>query len=719
MMFRLLIPIFFIFSATAQTQDLNKNFQPLKSKGPLPAEFVVNVRDVISQDIDEMKKRQESDRGLKSSFVTASSYQIDRLLRSGNALVNDEVTNYVNEVANGLLKDDQTLRQKLKIYTLKSSVVNAYSYDKGYVFINIGLLAQLESEAQLAFVLSHEICHYTKQHHINGFVRNTRIDKGRSNGNTEEKYIEKCQYSKENESEADLEGFKIFERTNYDLKQAEKGFSVLQYSHLPFELEPIKKEFFEGTDYRLPGEYFLKEFNPIKDNSNEDDSRMTHPNTFKRRKAIADLIEKRGEEKRVTQMLGQERFEYIRDLCRMEICRLFLKERDYPDAFYSAYLLAQKYPTNEYVLEMISKALYGIALYQQGEIRYTEESHLSRGIPHAAKIESYPQQIYYMMENMSAHEWTVMALNKVYRYHRKYPENTELSVLTDSLFHLLDRTYWSSNFVRKKPITQGDTAAKKVAGLTKTDLIASLQETESSAVVDTAYYRHVFLDLFTEDDEFSKKFPAGHRQPMGQRNYNSGQRTNSESDRDSYYYIPLQSKKVIDTLIVLEPFYFRIDQRKRDAVNYMSADTKQESFIRAMEQASSRLKIKLEKLDPGLLGAEDAAKMNDLSVVNDWFEERFDSELERRIILNTNEIDAVMQKYNTPYVLRSGVVNVVYPLGIKRTYFYGFIYDMKKNTMLYRRYEVFRRRDKDDLIRSKTYQMLQDLRKVMVESDES
>lgn len=716
MILRFLVPVFFIFSATAQKQDLSKDFHPLKSSGPLPSEFVANIRDVISQDIDDMKKRQEADRELKSSFVTASNYQIDRLLRSGNALVNDEVTSYVNQVADGLLKDDQTLRKKLKIYTLKSSVVNAYSYDKGYVFINIGLLAQLESEAQLAFVLAHEICHYTQQHHINGFVRNTRIDKGRNNGNTEEKYIEKCQYSKENESEADLEGFKIYERTNYDLKQAEKGFSVLQYSHLPFELEPIKKEFFEGPEYRLPAEYFLKEFNPIKDNSNEDDSRMTHPNTYKRRKTIADLIEKRTGEERVLQVLGQERFEYIRDLCRMEICRLFLKERDYPNAFYSAYLLSQKYPANQYVLEMISKSLYGMALYQAGEIRYTEDSHLSYGLPHAAKVESYPQQIYHMMENMSAHEWTVMALNKVYRFHRQYPKNKELTVLSDSLFHLLDRTYWNSNFVRKKSTAVVDTARKTATGRSKTDLIATLQETEKSTVVDTAYYRNVFLDLFTDDPEFVKKFPSGHRQPMGQRNYNSGQRTNSESDVDSYYYIPLQSKKAIDTLIILEPFYFRVDQRKRDAINYLSTDKKQESFMEAIEYSAARLKIRLEKLDPGLLGPEDAAKINDLSVVNDWFEERFDSELQQRVILNTNEIDTVMHKYNTPYVLRTGVVSVVYRLGIKRTYFYGFIYDMRSNKMLYRRYDIFKRRDKDDLLRSKTYQMMQDFRKVLMES---
>ena len=128
-------------------------------------------------------------------------------------------------------------------------------------------------------------------------------------------------------------------------------------------------------------------------------------------------------------------------------------------------------------------------------------------------------------------------------------------------------------------------------------------------------------------------------------------------------------------------------------------------------------KHKLTVREGGYMTPEDAIKMNDLSVVNDWFEERFDSDLQQRVILNTNEVDAIMDKYNTPYILRTGVVSVVYRMGIKRTYFYGFVYDVRSNKMLYRRYDVFRRRDKDDLLKSKTYQMMQDFRKALLVSN--
>jgi len=79
------------------------------------------------------------------------------LLLSGDKLFNDPLTIYVNKVADELLKNEPELRKKIKIYVTKSSDVNAHAFDKGFIFINVGLLAQLENEAQLAFILSHEI----------------------------------------------------------------------------------------------------------------------------------------------------------------------------------------------------------------------------------------------------------------------------------------------------------------------------------------------------------------------------------------------------------------------------------------------------------------------------------------------------------------------------------------------------------------------------------
>src|SRR5690349_8339656 len=179
-------------------QDLTTNYSPLKSKGELPAVFTQDIRDVIKQDITDLNNKKDKDSYLKSSFLTASNYQIQRIVRSGNTLVNDEITVYLNKIADVILQDNPTLRKQLNIFTLKSHVVNAYSFDKGYIFVDIGLIAQAETESQLAYILCHEISHYTKQHHINSYVHNALIDRSNYNGNNENTLIEKCQYSKEN-----------------------------------------------------------------------------------------------------------------------------------------------------------------------------------------------------------------------------------------------------------------------------------------------------------------------------------------------------------------------------------------------------------------------------------------------------------------------------------------------------------------------------------------
>jgi hypothetical protein len=716
MTFRLL---FFLLLSTAcfsQEQDLKKNFVPLKLKGTLPEVFTQNIREIIKQDITDLKQRKDKDKTIKSTFLTASNYQIERILRSGNTLVNDEITNYLNVVADEILKDNPGLRKQLNIFTLKSQVVNAYSYDKGYIFINIGLIAQVESEAQLAYILCHEISHFTKQHHINSFVINDRIDREKYDGNTESRYIEKCQYSKEYESEADLEGFKLFERTTYNLKQAEKGFAVLQYAHLPFELEEFKKSYFETPTYVLPSRYFLTEVSAIKDNSNEDDSKQTHPNTKKRRQAIAEIIAERDNSKRVNSVAGQARFEYIRDLSRMELCRLYLKIRDYPNAMYASYILSKKYPGNEYVAEIMAKSLYGISLYKNGELKYNSDSYLENGIASYTEIESYPQQLYHLIEKMPAHEWAVLSLNTVYRQHKKFPSNGMLDAMSDSLFKLLGRTDWGiTEFARiiKEPAplikTQGSTDTL-LEVKSKTELIASLQKEKSAKIEDTIYYKNAFVDLFAADPEFSQNFPYPNTSSNEISSFSLSRKNSAYNRNKSKRNIPLTTAVAVNSVLLLEPFYINIDERDRESVKYLTSDQKQEQFVARIDECAKKLDLQLVKIDPGLMTANDVEKMNDFSVINDWFDERFDSELETKAILNTNGINDVVGKYGTQFVLKTGVASVVSKEGRKRTFFFGFLFDLQKNSMIYRKYEIFPFNDHSDMVHTKTYQMLYELK---------
>lgn len=53
---------------------------------------------------------------------------------------------------------------KINIKAFKSSELNAFVMSNGSVFVNIGLLARMDNEAQLATVLAHEGIHFTQRH---------------------------------------------------------------------------------------------------------------------------------------------------------------------------------------------------------------------------------------------------------------------------------------------------------------------------------------------------------------------------------------------------------------------------------------------------------------------------------------------------------------------------------------------------------------------------
>jgi hypothetical protein len=161
--------------------------------------------------------------------------------------------------------------------------------------------------------------------------------------------------------------------------------------------------------------------------------------------------------------------------------------------------------------------------------------------------------------------------------------------------------------------------------------------------------------------------------------------------------------------MLLEPFFIKIDETQMEEIQYISADKKQEDYCATLTRYAQLLRIELVTVDPNLLSASDVEKMNDYSVLNDWFDEKFDSDKEKALILNTDDIDKVISKYGTRYVLKTGIATVTTRSGGKRTFFYGFLFDIKTNELLYRKYEYFKTKDRQDLVNTKTYQMLFEL----------
>ncbi len=723
-MIKFLIPLLFLSVTFLSQQNLKENYAPLKSSGTLPDIFTQNIRSVIKDDLSELNKQKDADERIKSNYLTAANYEIEKIVKSGKTLINDEVTVYLNELAGVILKNNPTLKSQLHIYTLKSPVVNAYSYDKGYLFIDIGLIAQAETEAQLAYILSHEISHYVKKHNIDSYVKSTKIDRQNYTGKTkEDKLIEKCEYSKEHESEADMEGFKLLEQTNYDFKQTEKTFDVLQYAHLPFELIEFKKDYFNNPHYKIPDRYFLKEVSSIKNNSAEDDTKSTHPNTAKRKQVMSELIAKRSNTGRQSYIIGKDKFEYIRDLSRMELCRLYLINRDYVNAFYAAYILEKKYPQNEYLAELMSKCMYAITLYDKGDLNYNNDSYLENGILSYKDVESYPQQIYHLINKMPANEWTILSLNYVYRKHKKFPDNQKINAYSDSLFKLMGSTNWEIvDFVRttEKPVTlevQQDTARKQPdEGASKTDMIANIQKENNFKNYDTAYYKEIYVDLFMNDKTFVSKFPSGGSK---EENTSGGFRTYNENNHYAGTNVSSKKKKKnykdlkIDKIILLEPDYLKINEKKAEEIRYLDSDAGQEKLVVTINDCAQKQDISIVTLDPKLISPSEANKINDYSVLNDWFAEKFDMPSNTHTsILNTDEISDIIKKYNTQYVLRTGLVNYKSKRGRKGTWYYAAVYDLITGYMIYKQQEIFKGKDTRDLVNAKVYQTLFNLKRL-------
>jgi predicted Zn-dependent protease len=58
------------------------------------------------------------------------------------------------------------------IRVVRDANINAFTFGGGALYVNAGLLARMDNEAQLAMVLGHEIAHVTESHVVRGIESN-------------------------------------------------------------------------------------------------------------------------------------------------------------------------------------------------------------------------------------------------------------------------------------------------------------------------------------------------------------------------------------------------------------------------------------------------------------------------------------------------------------------------------------------------------------------
>ncbi|MBS1685554.1 MAG: M48 family metallopeptidase [Bacteroidetes bacterium] len=669
-----------LVSAAFGQARFEQDYKPIVSKGPLPADLITHSSEKYAAERAKLKNDKGAAKKAKDQFLLESSFELDNLLQSGKVVFNDPMSDYVNKVADKILAKDPETRGKVRFYILKSTYVNAAATNQGIILVNMGLLAQLENEAQLAFILSHELTHYKKKHMITHAVEADKITKGKGSYKTfnkNDKFLATMTFSRELETQADVEGYELFQKTQYSSANLLGVYDVLKYSYLPFDDVAFDKSIFENSTYKIPALYDLKETAPINTKDENDNPKSSHPSIKARRELMSGKLAKADNEGKSDYLVSKEQFELMRTTARFELSRLYTLHHDYEQGLYNSYLLLRKYPNNLYLKKNILECLENLACYARTGSNW-EKAHSA-----SKEIEGKGQAVNYLIERMDstdAKELTVLALAYAAKLKHEYPKDQDIDEHTKYIIRLLakqdiDLDYFSDAAPKAGEVTEptataladsataagADTAATPAKNTTSTEKEEETskyakiknQQVEKKQEVKAGkgyYTQYAIVEYYKEP------WVAEYFKEAADKKGN-----NDEAEEVTFSKKSSVSKKVyamgLDRVLVINPYYARLDANNKHKIRYVKAEGGQRDFAHRLVSCGHKAKLDVEILDARNLASNDIDKMNDITLLEEYVADRLESDDQPTPFPDRQKITELAKKYNTDYFLWTGVVS--------------------------------------------------------------
>ncbi|WP_164015538.1 M48 family metalloprotease [Pyxidicoccus trucidator] len=162
-------------------------------------------------------------------------------VRQSIGLVDDaKVQQYVSAVGLPMAKRSERPELPWSVQAVEDPVVNAFALPGGPVFVTRGLLTHLNSEAELASVLGHEIGHITARHSVEQLSKAQLAQVGLVVGSVLSEDVAKfgglatvglqllfLKHGRDDERQADELGFRYMLEAGYDVREAADVFVTL------------------------------------------------------------------------------------------------------------------------------------------------------------------------------------------------------------------------------------------------------------------------------------------------------------------------------------------------------------------------------------------------------------------------------------------------------------------------------------------------------------
>ena len=693
-LYLVLLLSFFTEAFSQSATDFN-NYVPLKCSGEIPEDFKTELSKLVNQAKDK-QTNSRIDKKREVEFAELSNYQLNNILYSGKVLYGDPMSNYVTQVADIVLKNEPELRKKLRFYVLKNTDLNAYSTQRGIIFVSVGLLAQIESEAQLAFILCHEIIHYKNNHNLETYKHNQDLTK---NAAVVNRLGNMMNYSKENELEADKEGLKLFLTTPYGTKEINDLFDVLLYSYLPFDEISFDSTYFNSMPaYTMPGKYFLKTTSDITAEEDVNDSLSTHPNIKKRRLGIQTLLETKNHPDGASFILSKETFANVQRMARCELAIIHLEEAETEDAFYAAYLLEKIYGKTLFGDKIMSGALYTMSKQKNHDQEGVKNAKMAKrnddvelSDEYWKNIEGQSQAIYHFSYKIPAKELNILAAKKMYENYQLYKEDF-FGTRFHSLVYELVNTHEMNVDIFKKEYVREDTSKAKVEEVkpdeeTKLSKVSKIKkkkasQTEKQDYSKDNYFKYAFVG-HTNDSMFKESFE-----------YYAKEKADREKKEESESYQKYSEAKDkiinkhgqaldIQKFVMINPYYakylmqssyynysFYSYKVKDPELSPLEEEAIEQSLVGYIDEYSAKLGMDVDVIGSTQQKDINTDMFNDYQQLMTWFSER--------ISIGTMGAYTYTDQYMEKYASQYGYIGFCYVSNINKSLEVVFIlFDIK------------------------------------------
>ncbi len=374
------------FHSVVALSQFERNYKPALIQDTIPIEVAASIKTRLEADKKAITGfSPQITSFLKSLYEKRSEY----LMRNFNDdlfIIDDEITTYLTAVQAEIYKANPQLPRKTKVYALRSAAPNAVSFGDGTIGFTLGLLARMESDAQVAFVICHEMAHYYQDHSRLNLEEIARINYDKElkkkidavKKSNYERYTRLKEiftgmgfslnkHSSRHENDADATGFFYFSRTKFNPAAAIRVMEILDSAEYPQRKEAIDfKKYFDNGGYPFkPSWAEYTKSTTWHAPPEHEDSAKTHPDCRQRIVALKLQMQSFGSDTSGSNNILTKDATYYRIKSEFELVESQYHFKQYGKALFQSLTLSEQFPGNVYLQAMISKCLYKLYEYQK------------------------------------------------------------------------------------------------------------------------------------------------------------------------------------------------------------------------------------------------------------------------------------------------------------------------------------------------------------------